>query len=127
MLHSKLTSLKKMTSLIFRRAAVRFLSFPRDGAGCMSWNNLKWVKQRKVRSCVQNIHTEYCKHVHNLYTQVSYRFLTADNFWLVLSQGRLFYGAGEGWFRKRVKIKIILIYIQLIFIVFTQSHNRPCA
>ena len=99
----------------------------------MSWNYLKWVKQRKVRSCGKNINIAYCKHAHNLYTpcdyntHVSYRFLIADNFWLVLSQGHLFYGAGEVWFRKRVKIITILIYIQLIFTVFTQSHNRPFA
>ena len=53
-------------------------------------------------------------------SQVSYRFLTADNFWLVLSRGRLFYGGGEGWFRKRVKKKKFPTYIQLKFIASTQ-------
>ena len=57
--------------------------------------------------------------------QVSYRFLTVGNVQLVLSRGRFFYGGGEGWFPKSVKS--ILIYIQLKFIVSTQSNTRPCA
>ena len=60
-------------------------------------------------------------------TQVSYRFLTADNFRQVLSRVCLFYGRGEGWFYKRVKKYIFLFYIQLKFIVSTQLNNRPCA
>ena len=68
---------------------------------------------------------QYMKAADSVLLSLSYRFLTADNIRLVLSRGSMFYAAGEGWFRKRVKIIIILIYIQLIFIVIKQSHNRP--